>query len=147
MWQKLKRLFGRDESVPGFTEVNEDIRNASDVICKVVASQVLQSGASSKQLEFMRPFILGYIAAFAEQLGPSVGKSDPQGTAVLMSILAVAKLDGAGANHQSIAEEFEELTSLRDFPFGQGGAVALEDFEVLIQREEPQGLREYLTPA
>jgi hypothetical protein len=147
MWKKLKKMLGADEVIPGFAEVNEGIRSASELISRCVAVQIVESGASSNQLEVMRSFILGYIATLAEQLAQSVGKNDPQGTAILMSILAAAKLAGKGASHQAIAEEFEELRALRDYGFGQGGAVALEVFEVLLKREDPQGLKEHLTPA
>jgi hypothetical protein len=147
MLNRLKKMLGIGGAVPGFTQVNEAVQNVSELIYKCVAVQIVRSGASPRQVEAMRTFILGYIAALAEHLAPSIEKTNPQAAAALISILAAAKLAGEGASHQEILQEFEELTALRDFGFGQGGAVALEDYEVLLNQEEPQGLKEYLTPA
>ena len=142
MWEFIKKLFGvrEPERSRQFMANDPEIIEGEALISGAVVSQLQEAGFSNPaSWKMMRSFILGYVATLGEQYGEHI--NDTNGSAgALLAIRVAHALVGPSNDTGKLFQEFNDLTAGRDFGFGQGGAVGLEDFPVLMRRGKPSGL-------
>lgn len=142
MLEFMKRLFQRSEfpAGAGITPVDKHIQDCAELIRRCVVAQFNEAGLPllSRTASY-RPVVLGYVATFAEQMGLGLRRDDPQSASVLICLLAMDGVD-AEPDQEALLREFTELTESRNYSFGQGGAIALEDFPGVLKQVPPRRL-------
>lgn len=149
MWKWLVSIFQRRGSgLPaGVAMRDASIDAAVDKVLKVVA---LQLGAAQSTLDQMRTnqsTILGYVATLADAESQQLIGHDQRAAAALIAILVVGKMSGESADHAQLMNEFSELERTRDYGYGQGGAMALEDCEAVANGNVPRALALWMKSA
>jgi hypothetical protein len=139
----LEGLWKRATAPSGVTPVDAFIEATTKKIVGVVSEQMNASHATPEQLQIMRSFLLGYVATLAEQAALSSGRADASNAGALISILAAQQLLQVASDPEALLNEFVVYTRERDFAFGQGGALALEDFQLIERGVEAAGLLGY----
>jgi len=147
MLKWLKRLGKEDAAIPGFTPVDPFIEATTDKIVSAVSKQMQAVQATPEQLQVMRSFLLGYVVTLAEQAALASGRADASNAIVLISVLAAQKLPQVAGEPEALLNELAAYTQGRDFAFGQGGSVALEDFALIGRGGEASGLLAYFRPS
>ncbi len=140
MFQFLNRIFGRSGPPAGLTMATPHMRDCAELIRRCVVAQfdeaglpLMPGGAS------YRAIVLGYVATLAEKMGSRLQEKDPRSAGMLICFLAMEGVE-AQSSSAGLMHEFTELTESRDYAFGQGGAIALEDFPALLKKVPPRGL-------
>ena len=141
----IERTLGGLRSAGGVTTVTPEMRELAGKVAALVRPQLADLGASHlQQLTLMRSFALGYVATLADE-AVSGSKAVPQsrGARIVVTLLAISSLDdprraGEGVDH--LMSELEGLEEARDYGYGQGGAVALQDVPVINSGQTARGL-------
>ena len=89
-------------------------------------------------------FALGYVATLADE-AVSGSKAVPQSrdARIVVTLLAISSLDDPRRAEQDVDQlmsELEGLEGVRDYGYGQGGAVALQDVPVINSGHPARGL-------
>jgi hypothetical protein len=84
--------------------------------------------------------ILGYVATLADLESKNLAGQDQRAAAALIAILVMSKLSGNSIDPGELESQFHELEVTRDFHYGQGGAMALEDHEIAARGKVPHAL-------
>jgi hypothetical protein len=147
MLEYLKGLFRHSAAPRGITRVDKIIQDAGELVRRCVDAQLKDVGIERlSKLQVHRPWVMGYVATLAEQMGSKLRQEEPNGAAMLVCLIAMEGLDDK-SDAGELINEFTELTSKRDYAFGQGGAAALDDYPRILRREAPQELARELRRA
>ena len=152
MWQWIRSIFQRERggSPEGFAMRDASVDAAVDRVLERVVLQLGTGQPTLDQLRASQSTILGYVATLAGLESKKLTERDQNVAAALISILVAGRLSGKSVDPElgeSLMSEFKELEEARDFDYGQGGAMALEDFEHSAQGRVPHALALWMKQA
>jgi len=140
MFEFAKRFFRGGGTPPGITMADDQVRKCGELIRRCVVAQFNEAGLPLMTAASpYRSLVLGYVATLAEEIGTRLSRDEGQGVSMLICFIAMEGVDAA-PEHEDLMREFTELTDAREYMFGQGGAIALEDFPGLAKQIPPRGL-------
>jgi hypothetical protein len=149
MLETLKRWMrtGRqaDPAPADVCEIDSITQQGGELIGKAVANQLYDTGHRGlHSVGRHRPVILGYVAAMAESMARRLGDENFDGRYLAFFVLALEYISGDSSTALAATDECETLTRRKDVDYVRGGGMGKADFEILVQREEPQRLSVYL---
>jgi hypothetical protein len=116
---------------------------AADAVLTRLALQLGAAKTTAEQIRSNQPTILGYIATLAELESKQLRDRDQSAAASLITLIVAGRCAGESADYEQLVHEFHALRDSKDFLFGQGGAMALEDFEAVANGQVPHALAEW----
>jgi hypothetical protein len=149
MWRSILSIFRRrGNSLPdGVALRDASVDAAVESIFGRVVLQLRAVQPTPEQLQDNQSVLMGYVATFAELEAKKFADRSVNATAALISILVTARMSGDAADHEQLMNEFAELEQSRDYSYGQGGAMALEDYESSAAGKAPHALALWMRAA
>lgn len=142
MWQWIISIFQqRSGGVPaGVSMRDASIDVAADKVLRAVALQLGAAQSTPEQMRANHSTIFGYVATLADLESKQLTGRDQRATAALIAILVAGKMSGESVDHGQLMDEFSELERTKDYGYGQGSAMALEDYGTSANGNVPRAL-------